>query len=352
MIFFGVVTLQGQDYHFSDFRMAPSLINPALTGGFEGTYRLNGIYRDQWRSFGASNPYKTFLLSADLNVKGDLLLDNDWVSVGLSLLSDQAGTGGYKTNITSMQVAYHLGFDDDYKNVISLGVSYGSANISANGFYLTTDLPNEQPDFRQSGGPYLPSILNNPDGGPSGSDLSVGLTYKTESENGSLFRFGASLNHINRRDATVVVNTNAPDTINAPIPGGQRKEDPVFSNFVVFGEGSTLLSSKLRLNPAVLFMRAGGYTQFQMQSTADYLINPTEQFSVIGGLGVRAVPFDAAYLIGGIRIKDLTVRMSYDLTLSSLREIGGGNSFELSVGYVGKIYKQPDIKPVIFCPRL
>ncbi len=352
MILFGVLGVSAQDYHFTDFRMAPSILNPALTGAFEGTYRINGIYRDQWRSFGESNPYKTVVLSGDINVKGDLLLDNDWISAGLSLLSDQAGTGGYKTTITGMRIGYHLGLDNNYNRVISIGVSYGSAGISATGFTLQSDVTNEQPDYRQSGGPYLPSVLSNPDGGPKGTDLSAGMTYKLKTDDGALVRFGLALNHLNRRDATVVVNTNSPDSIGMPLPGGPREEDPIFSNFVIFGEGSSLLSSKVRLNPALLFMKAGDYTQLQLQTTAEYLVNPKEQFSLTGGLGIRAIPFDAAYLIAGVKIKDLSVRLSYDLTLSSLRELGGGNSFELSVGYIGRIYKDPKVKPVIFCPRL
>ena len=81
-------------------------------------------------------------------------------------------------------------------------------------------------------------------------------------------------------------------------------------------------------------------------------MNAKEQFSITGGLGARIVPVDAAYLMAGVRIRDLSVRLTYDLTLSALNELGGGNSFEISVGYIGRIYKDPNIKPVIFCPRL
>jgi len=90
----------------------------------------------------------------------------------------------------------------------------------------------------------------------------------------------------------------------------------------------------------------------QLQSTADYLLNVKQQFSVTGGLGIRAIPFDAAYLMGGVRIKDLSVRLSYDITLSSLRDLRGGNAFELSVGYIGRIYRDAKSDKVIFCPRL
>jgi len=355
---FGIgITVDAQDFHFTDFRMAPSLINPGLTGSFKGTYRLNGIYRDQWRSFGSNKPFQTFLLSGDINVKSNLLLDNDWISGGLSILSDQAGVGGLKTTITGLQIGYHLGFDKDYKNVVSIGVNYGSASISATGFTRAEELGQTQPDFSQSGGSYIPPTLNNPNGGPKGNDLSVGVTFKTEAESGTIFRTGISLNHINRRDATIVRTQvdstgGGPGGPIPPNPNRGRKEDPVLSNFVLFGEASTLLSPRVRVNPALLFMTAGGNTQMQLQSTADYLLNVKQQFSVTGGLGIRAIPFDAAYLMGGVRIKDLSVRLSYDITLSSLRDLRGGNAFELSVGYIGRIYRDAKSDKVIFCPRL
>lgn len=362
MILWGVNTTTAQDYHFTDFRMAPSFINPALTGAFQGTYRINGIYRDQWRSFGESNPYKTAVLSADFNVKADLLLDNDWIAGGLSLLNDVAGTGGYKTTITGFQVGYHLGLDKNYRRVVSIGVNYGSGNVSSQGVTRSSDLANEssQPSYSQSGGSFIPSNFQsstNGGGGVKGTELSIGATFKTESKDGSIMRLGLTLNHINRRDATGIgVNTGPidpmdPNPVPEPVPRG-TKLDPIFSNFILYGEGSTLLSKKVRLNPAVLFMNAGGHTQLQFQSTADYLLDAKQRISLTGGLGMRMIPFDAAYLLGGIKMKDLTVRLSYDLTLSSLKAIGGGNGFEISVGYIGRIYKDATSDKVIFCPRL
>jgi hypothetical protein len=75
--------------------------------------------------------------------------------------------------------------------------------------------------------------------------------------------------------------------------------------------------------------------------------------AVTGGLGYRLASStgDAVQLLGGIQIKDLKIGLSYDLTTSNLTQAGGG-AFELSVGYLGRIFKEPNVKPVIFCPRL
>ncbi|HQU60103.1 MAG TPA: type IX secretion system membrane protein PorP/SprF, partial [Saprospiraceae bacterium] len=50
---------QAQDQHFSQFFASPLTLNPALTGTFDGKYRVAFIYRDQ-------DPYKTFAGAIDL----------------------------------------------------------------------------------------------------------------------------------------------------------------------------------------------------------------------------------------------------------------------------------------------
>ncbi|MEL6925345.1 MAG: type IX secretion system membrane protein PorP/SprF, partial [Bacteroidota bacterium] len=37
--------------HFSLFDFTPLTLNPAQTGAYEGSVRIGGLYRDQWRSF-------------------------------------------------------------------------------------------------------------------------------------------------------------------------------------------------------------------------------------------------------------------------------------------------------------
>ena len=62
---------------------------------------------------------------------------------------------------------------------------------------------------------------------------------------------------------------------------------------------------------------------------------------------------DAAEVLVGAYYKDFRIAASYDVTLSELKDrnntVGG---FELAVSYIGKIFKEPKVKPVIFCPSL
>src|SRR6187431_2144520 len=82
-----------QDLHFSQFFEAPLLRNPSLAGIFTGDVRVQGVYRDQWNSF--TNAYRTGSLNAEYKMpvgKGD-----DFITTGVQLLFDKAGTVGLTT---------------------------------------------------------------------------------------------------------------------------------------------------------------------------------------------------------------------------------------------------------------
>src|SRR5438552_6174149 len=74
------------DPHFSQYYVYPSWLNPALTGAFDGNYRVSGIYRSQWGNI--SSPFQTTGVSADFTTEKNL-------NYGASLLHQKAGDGGY-----------------------------------------------------------------------------------------------------------------------------------------------------------------------------------------------------------------------------------------------------------------
>lgn len=346
-------SVHGQDIHFTNFRLAPLSVNPALTGAFEGTYRISAIYRDQWRPIDNSRPYATPFVSGEFNLAGGLLLDNDWVSGGISFQRDQSGSLGFKNQMTALNVGYHLGMDKDYSRVFSIGVTYGSMNRGIDLMGITGEaLENAQP-----GSPATPTNIFGSGGGAPGetqrsisfTTMSVGLAYKAELEGGGLVRFGLNAGHINSPDASILNGGGQPIDSTGQGQPQIRVEDNFGPKIVLHGEGSFLMNEKLRINPALIFQAQNGFKELAIQSTADYMLNREKQMIAIGGLGYRIG--DAVEVMGGVQIKDLRVMLSYDLTTSSLTQAGGG-AFELAVGYIGRIYKTPQVKPVIFCPRL
>src|SRR5882762_3587436 len=84
---------RAQDLHFSQFFEAPLLRNPSLAGLFNGDIRVQMVYRDQWNSF--TNAYKSGSLNAEYKApigKGD-----DFLTAGMQILFDKAGTAGLTT---------------------------------------------------------------------------------------------------------------------------------------------------------------------------------------------------------------------------------------------------------------
>jgi hypothetical protein len=80
-------------------------------------------------------------------------------------------------------------------------------------------------------------------------------------------------------------------------------------------------------------------------------VDPEKDFRAGAGLGLRNLRAAIIYL--GAEFKDLKVGLAYDIDISSAtigsRSVGG---FELCASYMGKIYKKPKPKPIIFCPSL
>src|SRR4249919_1666457 len=77
---------QGQDLHFSQFFEAPLLRNPSLAGIFEGDFRAQMVYRNQWAS--VTTPYQTASLNSEY--KFPVGKGNDFMTGGLQILWDRA----------------------------------------------------------------------------------------------------------------------------------------------------------------------------------------------------------------------------------------------------------------------
>ena len=81
-------TTNAQDIHFTQFDMSPITLNPAMSGAFKGTFRIGGIYRDQWASV-IENQYRTPSFYIDVPAfRG--FGKKDWVGIGVSFLNDQS----------------------------------------------------------------------------------------------------------------------------------------------------------------------------------------------------------------------------------------------------------------------
>ena len=130
LLFFAIISLlplTAQDIHNSLYNMSPLTLNPALTGAFEGTARIGGIYRAQDFALDGGDGYSTPSFYVDAPIfKG--FGKRDWIGVGMMFYQDNAGRLNLKTTTSQLSGSYHLSMDKKAENILTFAVQWGSVN--------------------------------------------------------------------------------------------------------------------------------------------------------------------------------------------------------------------------------
>jgi len=355
-------TLRGQDIHYTMFNMAPLKINPANTGNFYGTVRVGGIFRDQWFSI-LDDEYKSpsFYFDAPI-IRG--FRDQDWVGVGLSVVSDRVGLGNLRTSGSLLSASYHYALDKKGTRILTLGVQGGSISRKLEtGMFLAGDAQQmilEGTNNAQSTDPLLTSSGNTGGGGPGNRDqsdiegsyldINAGVTYKQVDEKaGTLLELGFAVGHINQGDESF--GSGGGNTTGGG--GGNNnnnKDSKRPMSLLMHGRYVYPVNDVWSAEPSFLFQtNAGGGNNIILQGVAGYQFN--DQIKLKGGLGYR-VGDSGQIIIGAVIDELLEVGLSYDLNFSELSGVSNyQGGFELAASYIIRMYKKPEIKPSILCPR-
>src|SRR5947208_7152692 len=108
-----------QDPNFSQFFVSPLTLNPALTGKFDGAFRVAGNYRNQWPTI--NNAFTTATVSVDGAILKNRIPEFDQFGVGIMAFSDKSGNGVLQNNYLALSTAYHKALDENGYNQIGLG---------------------------------------------------------------------------------------------------------------------------------------------------------------------------------------------------------------------------------------
>src|SRR5688500_14814891 len=139
-----------QDPNFSQFFVSPLTLNPALTGKFNGDFRVAGNYRDQWPEI--SKAFITSMISIDAPTLRGRLFELDSCGIGLMAMTDTIANGVLSGNVISVTSAYHKGIDEDGLQQSGLGFQGTFANQRLDGSKL-----NFLDELDQNGGWTVPS---------------------------------------------------------------------------------------------------------------------------------------------------------------------------------------------------
>src|SRR3954464_9245285 len=142
-------SIRAQDIHFSQFFETPLLRNPSLAGIFDGDVRIQGVYRNQWGS--VTVPYKTG--SFNIEYKQPIGQGDDFITTGLQLVYDKAGSTNFTTSNLLPAVNYHKSLGANKSTYLSLGFMGGLVQRRIDRSRMTT---NSQYD----GNGYNPSLAD------------------------------------------------------------------------------------------------------------------------------------------------------------------------------------------------
>ena len=329
-----VLAATAQDIHYTQFYNTPLTTNPALTGVFNGQYRIGAIYRNQW--FSAVNsgffnsPYQTPSISFDMPF---ILKNGDAVGVGAFVLYDEAGAGSISTFTGQISGSYikHIGA----KHQISAGVQVGftQTKLSAADQKFASQYQNNEFTNASSGVSLLPNV--------NYVNLNVGLLY-----------FGKLTNTISLYLGGTIFNTAVPKV---NLVADQNKETLELRGNVSGGMDFTL-GRRYHILPSVLWMRQSTANELNTGLGFGYDINLRTSITLgiynrVNDLVDAYRHADAAILYAGFQVKGFKLGVSYDFTVSSLSNGNSGTGgLELSLMYIGlpKIF---DERKMMFCPR-
>ena len=195
LLFIGLSSY-GQDIHFVQFTETPQLVNPGLTGVFEGNVRVILNYRDQWATVDA--PYRTFGLNYDHRITPKKLKNKASLAVGVAAYRDDAGDLGLHTTSGVVSIASTLNLTRE---------QFLTAGIQAGVIYRGVDMANAIWGSQYDGDGYDPTVSSGEVGQFNSfvsPDVSVGFAWNMNQPLGFgpfrdfQLRVGTGLFHLNR----------------------------------------------------------------------------------------------------------------------------------------------------------
>ena len=344
---FGSLSLSAQDLHNTLYDYAPLSVNPANAGNFLGSYRVGGIYRDQFSVLSSTNSegqtvsgdFVTPMFYVDAPLPFTIGKKGHWIGAGLSFQTDNSGTLNQETTFFGLAASFNYVVSSKKNTYFTVGVQGGMRSRSYGFDGATTEesilmSTNALDDAALN--PFSGQGQNAP--GADGLIINAGVKFRTNIDKKTHFHIGLAALNITRPNQSL--NKPMSDSIEYRLPlrvnlhTGLRRQ----------------LNKKWTLNPTLYVSTIGNQNQAAVQVWGEYLFNKEKEIDFRFGLGHR-LGRDIQPLLG-INYGPLRVAASYDVRMGSLgKAINNRGGFEVGVSYVGIIFKKVDVPAVIFCPQ-
>ncbi len=296
-----------QDIHFSQYNLAPLLVNPGQAGAYK-KLQIIANYKSQWASI-SPDAYKTMMFSADARLFQDKW-KTKWLATGLTISNDKAGEGNVNTMQTNAFVGYHIQLDA--KNVLGGCLQGGFSQRSIDHTQLTWE---EQTD------PQATTLLDNKFGY---ADFGLGLLYQfnkgeiySKDNDMIIIRAGLGVAHLNRPSYSFFTS-------------GEKLYTKIT------GHADALIGFKntaFAVMPGFIYMKQGPASEAFPGCYFRYTIgDPAKSTSIMVGTHFRVK--DAFIPSIQFEYAEYTLGVNYDLNISDLKTASAGKGgIEIALRY-------------------
>ena len=253
---------------------------------------------------------------------------DDIMGVGVIAFSDKAGTNQLSTTGASVSLAYHRDMEGDGKNLLSMGIQGGMVQMGfdPNEMRFAKDILSENPSSTGNIGSatYETSIVY--------ADINAGVMWNSLPNDKFNFYFGLSAYHLTKPSQNFF----------------QASDKNILSSRLSVQWGAAIfIADKFDILPSVLYMRQDASNETNLGGA--FRFNVPFMKVRFGSWYRLWRNSDAMIFMTGVEWENLTVGLSYDINVSSLKETSNGQgSFELALIYIIKIKK--DIVRDVSCP--
>ncbi len=308
-VFLGIINLNAQDIHFSQFIYSPLSLNPAHTGNFDGNWRFSNNYRNQWSSVGI--PFQTISAGFDKPFR----TRRGYVALGFLFLNDRSGSAALHINKAGVSFAYHFRLKPGHYLGFGIQGLYAVQQFSLQDLTFPSQFNNLTGVYDAS----LPNDINQWDENVNYPDINVGVEYRKN--DGKMKPFGGvALFHANKPKVSFLREDN---TLNMRVAGNAGI--------------NMMLKENLYVEPRLLCMYQKQASDFVAMAEFGYLFplkSTVERVYVGAGLRTALTGYDALILSGGIGVYHFLVGISYDVNISNLARVSNlRGGFEVTIVY-------------------
>ncbi|HTL81757.1 MAG TPA: PorP/SprF family type IX secretion system membrane protein, partial [Bacteroidia bacterium] len=257
VVFLSAHLVQAQDFHLTHYDAAKIYLNPAMTGMFDGYYRIHANYRNQWSAI-PGRPFQTAAIAFDMPVNR--------YGVGAQILDNNAGDGNYNVLQLNLSAAYDLQLDKNNYHHLAFGMEAGVIQKSINYDKLYWG---EQYTLVNDG--TFDQTL------PSGEGLTgVENKYLLDINAGALYYYAKDGARINPFVGVAAFNMNQPNE------SFYSSTSKLPMHFILHSGARIGINEKLQLQPRFLFMKQGNDYEMVFGTMANLFLPNSDSYLIFG----------------------------------------------------------------------